>query len=267
MKSKAVALPYIIWMIVFIVVPLGMVVVFGFTSEDGGFTLQNVFKAASYANVFLKSMLLAAIATVISLVIAYPFSYIMSRTSASAQKVMMLLVMVPMWMNILLMLYAWMTIIGDTGLINQFLGLFGIKPIKMLYTQGAVVLGMVYNYLPFMIIPLYSIMEKIDNKVIEAAQDLGANGFKVFVKVILPLSVPGIVTGVTMVFVPAVSTFIISQRLGGISLIGDLIEQQFLKSYNMYLGSAMAIVLMVIMLICMGFINRLDDEDKEGMLI
>ena len=258
MKTKITSLPYLLWMAIFIVVPLGMVLYFGFTTEDGGFTFDHFVKIATnwtYVKTFLKSLWLSVIATAICLVLAYPLSFMISRMNVNAQKTMIMIVMIPMWMNFLLRTFAWMTI---------------LEWVDMLYTQEAVVIGMVYNYIPFMILPLYSVMEKIDGKVIEAAQDLGANAFKVFMKVLLPLSVPGIVTGITMVFVPAVSTFVISQRLGGTEnlLIGDMIEQQFISgTYNPFLGSAMSIVLMVIMLICMGFVNRLDEEDKEGMAI
>ena len=183
---------------------------------------------------------------------------------------MIMLIMLPMWMNFLLRTYAWMTILEKNGLINRMLGYFGIGPLEMINTQGAVVLGMVYNYLPFMILPLYSVMTKIDYSMIEAAQDLGCNPVKVILKVLMPLSLPGIITGVTMVFVPSVSTFIISRMLGGGQnmLIGDLIEQQFIGStYNPYVGSAMSLILMVIMLIIMGIMSSFDDDEMEGIVI
>lgn len=270
MKSKAPALPYILWMLIFTIIPLGLVVFFAFTNDGGAFSLEAFKGIAQYTPVLLKSLKLATIATVICLLIGYPAAYIMSRSSVKAQTMMMMLVMLPMWMNFLLRTYAWMTLLEGTGLINELFSFIGLGPFKMINTEGAVVLGMVYNYLPFMILPLYSIMEKIDKSVIEAAQDLGSNGVKVLVKVLIPLSMPGIVTGVTMVFVPAVSTFIISRLLGGGKhrLIGDLIEKLFIgDSPDFHAGSAMALILMVIMLICMGFMNRLDDEDKEGMVI
>ncbi len=272
MKSKLPALPYIIWIVLFTVIPLGLVVYFAFTNDSGAFSFEAFEGSIKYMPVLLKSLKLAFIATVICLVLAYPLAYIMSRADVSKQRMMLLLIMLPMWMNFLLRTYAWLTLLEDTGLINRFLALLGFEPVKMINTEGAVVLGMVYNYLPFMVLPLYSIMEKIDKSVIEASQDLGSNGFNVFYKVILPLSVPGIVTGITMVFVPAVSTFIISQLLSGGKqrLIGDLIQIFFMGmggAPDFHLGSALAMVLMVIMLICMGFMNRLDDEDKEGMVI
>lgn len=267
--QKLIAAPYILWMIVFIIVPLAMVAYFAVTTDQGAFTLENIREVWQYANIFARSIWLAAIATVICLVIAYPAAYILSRTNANAQSTLLMLVMLPMWMNFLLRTYAWMTILGNNGLINSFLGLFGIDSIKMLNTQGAVVLGMVYNYLPYMILPLYTVMVKIDKSVLEAAHDLGCNGTKTLFKVVMPLSVPGITSGITMVFVPAISTFIISRMLGGGSqlLIGDLIEMQFLgNSYNPNLGSAISLVLMVIVLIIMTVMNQFDADDDKVLM-
>lgn len=270
MKAKtSVASPYIVWMCIFIALPLLLVVYFAFTDKNGAFTMENISGLGQYAPVFMRSILLAAIATVICLVIAYPLAYILSRMRVSKQRLTLMLVMLPMWMNFLLRTYAWMTILERNGLINRFLGLFGLGPFQMINTQGAVVLGMVYNYLPFMILPLYTIMVKIDQSLIEAAQDLGGGTYSVLTKVLLPLSLPGISTGITMVFVPAISTFIISRMLGGGSnlLIGDLIELQFLgNSYNYNLGSAMSLVLMVIVLLCMSLTNQLSDEGMEGVI-
>ena len=231
MKSKAGASPYIVWMVVFVAVPLAIVVYFAFTDKAGSFTLENIMAPAH-------------------------------------QKMMQMLIMLPMWMNFLLRTYAWMTLLENNGLINRFLGLFGIGPLHMINTSGAVVLGMVYNYLPFMILPLYTIMVKIDQSVIEAAQDLGASQFHILSRVLVPLAMPGITTGITMVFVPSISTFIISRMLGGGSnlLPGDLIEMQFLgNSYNYNLGSAMSLVLMVIVLLCMSFTTA-DTEEMEAMV-
>lgn len=270
MKSKMVALPYVIWMIAFTVIPLALIVFFAFTTENGSFTLDNLAAIGKYVNVFWLSFKLAIIATVVCLIIGYPLAYIMSRAKPISQRTMVMLLMLPMWMNFLLRTYAWMTLLENNGLINRFLGLFGIGPLHMINTEGAVILGMVYNYLPFMVLPLYTIMMKIDSSVIEAAQDLGADTLRVFGRVIIPLSVPGIISGVTMVFVPSVSTFIISKMLGGGSnmLIGDLIQEQFIGgSYNPQLGSAISLILMLVILIVMSVINRMDDEDKEGMLI
>ena len=270
MKSKAVSLPYIIWMIAFTIIPLGMIVFFAFTTDNGNFTLDNISQIGQYMSIFLLSFKLALIATVFCLLLGYPLAYLMSRAKPVSQRTMVMLLMLPMWMNFLLRTYAWMTILENNGLLNRFFGLFGLGPFKMINTEGAVILGMVYNYLPFMVLPLYTIMMKIDPSVIEAAQDLGANAFHVFARVIVPLSLPGIISGITMVFVPSVSTFIISKMLGGGSnmLIGDLIQEQFIGgSYNPRLGSAMSLILMVVILIVMGVVNRLDDEDKEGLLV
>jgi spermidine/putrescine ABC transporter, permease protein potB len=267
-KSKAGASPYIVWMVVFVAVPLAIVVYFAFTTRDGAFTLANITGLGAYTTVFARGIVQAVIATVICLIIAFPIGFMLSRMAPAHQKMMQMLIMLPMWMNFLLRTYAWMTLLENNGLINRFLGLFGIGPLHMINTSGAVVLGMVYNYLPYMILPLYTIMVKIDQSVIEAAQDLGANQFHILTRVLVPLAMPGITTGITMVFVPSISTFIISRMLGGGSnlLPGDLIEMQFLgNSYNYNLGSAMSLVLMVIVLLCMSFTTA-DTEEMEAMV-
>ena len=263
MKSKSASYPYLVWMAIFIIVPTALVLVFAFTDKSGRFTLQNLQEVGQYSNVFLRSIWLGALATVICLLLGYPLAYIISKARARRQNVLVMLVMLPMWMNFLLRTYAWMTLLEDSGLINRALGFFGLPPVHMINTQGAVVLGMVYNYIPYMILPLYSVLTKIDRSVVEAAQDLGADSRRVFLRVTLPMSMSGVVSGVTMVFVPAVSTFIISKMLGGGSnlLIGDLIDMQFLGSaYNPNLGSAISLVLMVLILICMGIMNQFDEN-------
>ena len=268
MKSKAGASPYIVWMVVFVAVPLAIVVYFAFTTRDGAFTLANITGLGAYTTVFARGIVQAVIATVICLIIAFPIGFMLSRMAPAHQKMMQMLIMLPMWMNFLLRTYAWMTLLENNGLINRCLGLFGIGPLHRINTSGAVVLGMVYNYLPYMILPLYTIMVKIDQSVIEAAQDLGANQFHILTRVLVPLAMPGITTGITMVFVPSISTFIISRMLGGGSnlLPGDLIEMQFLgNSYNYNLGSAMSLVLMVIVLLCMSFTTA-DTEEMEAMV-
>jgi spermidine/putrescine transport system permease protein len=272
LKLKSVSLPYLVWMIIFIIVPTALVVIFAFTAKNGNFTLQNIQAVGQYSNVFLRSIWLGAIATIICLLLGYPLAYIISKTNVRRQSVLIMLVMLPMWMNFLLRTYAWMTLLEDSGIINRVLNFFGLPSIHMINTRGAVVLGMVYNYIPYMILPLYSVLTKIDKRVIEAAQDLGANRRKVFLRVTLPLSMPGVISGVTMVFVPAVSTFIISKMLGGGSnlLIGDLIDMQFLGSaYNPNLGSAISLVLMVLILICMGIMNQFDENGatEGGVLV
>lgn len=281
MKNKRswLAAPYVVWMALFTVIPIVMMVVYAFTQEivvdtETGekavrFTLNNFAQMGAYTVVFLRSFKLALIATAICLLIGYPISYWMAKEGAQFQKAAMALIMLPMWMNFLLRTYAWMTLLEKNGLINKFFGLFGLGPFNMINTSGAVVLGMVYNYLPFMILPIYTAMTKIDNSVIEAAQDLGCNVWQILFRVLVPLTGPGIATGITQVFVPAVSTFIISRMLGGGSnlLIGDLIELQFLgNSYNLNLGSAMSLVLMVIVLLCMSFTSSFDESEMEGVM-
>ncbi len=297
-------------MLVFIIVPLVLIAVFAFTTTvstdaDGNllseeevlsikeeyailygeeadvelekvifqkkiFTWENIIGVSTYMPTLINSIWLALIATVICLLLGYPVAYIISRMHYSKQKMMVMLTMLPMWMNFLLRTYAWMTILENNGLLNKLFGLVGLGPFQFINTQGAVVLGMVYNYLPFMILPLYSIMTKIDDRTIEAARDLGAGSVNVFLRVVLPLSTPGIASGISMVFVPAVSTFIISKMLGGGTnmLIGDLIDLQFLgNAYNPNLGAAISLVLMVFILLCMSITNSIDDEEMEAVIV
>ncbi len=264
------SVPYIVWMVTFIAIPLGMVAYFALTNAQGQFTLENIARGGEHMSVLLRSIKLAAIATILCVLIAYPLAYILSRKQGFKKQTLFVMVMLPMWMNFLLRTYAWMTILENNGLINKFLGLFGIGPLQMINTQGAVILGMVYNYIPFMILPLYTTMCKIGNDVIEAAQDLGGSPLQVMARVVIPLSLPGVSTGITMVFVPAISTFIISKMLGGGTnqLIGDIIELQFLgNSYNPNLGSAISLVLMVVVLLCMSIMSNFDDEEMEGRIL
>lgn len=289
LKSKAsrwAAAPYLVWMVIFIVVPLLIVIWYALTPSPASainaaaaadaataptvvFTLENLTQIGRYTGVFARSLILAAEATVICLVLAFPVGYALSRLRANKQHISLMLVMLPMWMNFLLRTYAWMSLLENNGLINRLLGLVGLGPFQLINTSGAVVLGMVYNYLPYMILPLYTAMTKIDDFTIEAAQDLGCNLFSTVTRVLIPLSSSGIATGITMVFVPSVSTFIISRMLGGGAnlLIGDLIELQFLgNAYNLNLGSAMSLVLMVIVLLCMSFTSSFDEEAMEGVM-
>ncbi len=268
MRSKLISAPYTIWMTLFIIVPMGLVAFFAFTDKSGAFTLDNIARVGQYSNVFLRSIWLGALATFISLLLGYPLAYIIAKAAPNRQSFLILLIMLPMWMNFLLRTYAWMGLLSVNGPVNTLLGFFGLGPFNMLNTSGAVVLGMVYNYVPYMILPLYTSMTKIDQSLVEAAQDLGANTTKTLVRVLIPMSVPGISTGITMVFVPAVSTFVISRMLGGGSnlLIGDLIEMQFLgNSYNLNVGSAMSLVLMIIVLLCMSFTSSFDEDEMEGV--
>lgn len=290
MKNKLyhAATPYVVWMALFVVAPIIMVVIYAFSSADGGFTFENFTRMGTYAVVFTRSFKLAAIATIICLLIGYPVSYMMSKEGPQFQKIAMVLIMLPMWMNFLLRTYSWMTILENNGLLNQFFQNVGIidfynklgsmlsadfEPIEyfqMLNTQGAVILGMVYNYLPFMIMPIYSVIVKLDYNLIQAARDLGADGFNVFKRVILPLSLPGVISGITMVFVPSVSTFAISKMLGGGTevLLGDLIEQQFLGgAYNPHLGAAISLVMMIIVVLCMVVMNRFGEGEEQAVML
>ncbi len=313
------AVPYVGWMALFVVAPIILVVVYALTAgaSDGSLgplTLANFSRMGTYAVVFTRSFKLAIIATAVCLFIGYPIAYMISKEGPRFQRIAMMLIMLPMWMNFLLRTYAWMSILENTGLLNRLFAAIGVidlgnlinsglnglcaslnqglMPIlnellgtewmlntaratdmeffQMINTQGAVVLGMVYNYLPFMILPIYSVIEKLDGSLTEAARDLGANTFGVFRKVILPLSLPGVLSGITMVFVPAVSTFAISKLLGGSNqmLLGDLIEQQFLgNAYNPHLGSAIALVMMVIVVLCMAVMNRFGEGEEQAVML
>lgn len=281
-KRPFLAIPYVVWMALFVVAPIIMVVIYAFSTASGGVTLDNFARMGTYTVIFTRSFKLAIIATFVCLLIGYPLSYIMAKEGPRFQRVGMMLIMLPMWVNFLLRTYSWMSILEKNGLINQFfsaIGLFdlinsvfgtNIQYFHMIGTQGAVVLGMVYNYLPFMILPIYSVIVKLDNSLLEAARDLGANSTAVFRKVIFPLSLPGILSGVTMVFVPSVSTFAISRLLGGGTqmLLGDLIEQQFLGgAYNPHLGSAIALVMMLIVIVCMWVMNHFGEGEEQAVLL
>ncbi len=265
-KTKALATPYIVWMMVFIIVPLLLVIYFAFTTKNGEFTIENITSMTPFMPVLFRSIWLAFISTAICLVIAFPLAFVISRAMPKKQSTLLMLMLLPMWINFLLRTYAWITLLDSNGIINHVLSFFNLPTFdNMLNNQGAIVLGMVYNYLPFMILPLYSVMTKIDNSIVEAAQDLGASQMNVVSRVIIPLSLPGISTGIIMVFVPSISTFIISRMLGGGTndLIGDIIEQQFLgTSYNPHLGSAMALVLMIIVLLIMSLFNQFGDNEE-----
>ena len=278
-KLSLFSIPYVVWMAIFVVIPILMVVVYAFSSAGGGFTLDNFARIWDYAVVFTRSFKLALIATVICLLVGYPISCFLAREGAGFQRVAMMLIMLPMWMNFLLRTYAWMSILENTGLLNRFFdaiglfdlinGLFGteIEYFKMINTQGAVVLGMVYNFLPFMILPIYSVIVKLDHRLIEAARDLGCNSFGVLRRVIWPLSLPGVISGITMVLIPSVSTFYISQKLGDgkIMLIGDVIEGQYVAN-NLHFAAAIAFVLMILLLVCMAVMRKLAGRRVEGGL-
>lgn len=272
-KSGQVVLnaPYLLWAIVFIVVPLIFVAYYAFTTADGSFTFSNIvtfFTHKQYMTVFWRSMLYALWATLICLLIAYPFSYCMSKVNMSAQRMLMLLVMLPMLMNLVVRTYSWQQILEKNGLINNLLESIGLEPIQFLGNAGVIIFGMVYNYLPFMILPIYSSISKVDKSLLEASNDLGCNVFGTIRRVILPLSLPGVLSGITMVFVPCVSTFYISRQFsdGNIKMIGDVIEDKFYRSsvpdYN--IGATISLVLMLIILVSLAVVNKFSDDDEDG---
>lgn len=275
MKRKTnsyLASPYAIWSMIFIVIPLLLIVFFGFTKEvDGRYilSLENFQRLMDpiFFKVFARSLWLALISTLLCILIGYPTAYIISKAKVSRQGILIMLFILPMWMNFLLRTYAWMSILGKNGFINTILTSLGFDPANILYTNTAVLLGMVYNFLPFMVLPIYTILSKMDQDLINAAKDLGANSFQVFTKIIFPLSIPGVASGTTMVFMPAVSTFVISKLLGGgkIMLVGNLIEQQFMAVGDWHFGSAVSIFMMILILLSMAFMNKFENESsKEG---
>ena len=295
-KRSLFAVPYIVWMAFLVVIPIIIMVVYAFTTGAtdgslGAFTLDNFTSMGSYTVVFTRSFKLALIATAVCLLIGYPISYMIAKEGPRFQRVAMVLIMLPMWMNFLLRTYSWMSILENNGLLNQIFRSIGLidlynsiaihfaadpsayQPItyfQMMGTSGAVVLGMVYNYLPFMILPIYSVIVKLDHSLVEAAHDLGANNLCVFRKVIFPLSLPGVLSGITMVFVPSVSTFAISRLLGGGNqmLLGDLIELQFTGgAYNPHLGAAIAMVMMVIVVVCMWVMNHFGEGEEQAVML
>ena len=269
-KSLLICTPYILWMLAFTLIPLGVVGYYALTDPDtGALTFSNLAQIMEYLPVLWKSVWYSLVSAFICLLLGYPVAYYIAHRGPVMQKILYMLVMLPMCMSFLLRTLAWVGLLQDTGIINALLGKLGIGPIRMIRTAGAVILGMVYNYLPYMILPLYAIIVKIDNRLIEAAEDLGCNSFQVFSKVILPLSMPGILSGITMVFVPAVSTFYISQKLGGTEtlLIGDVIERQFKQAYNPNVGAALSLVLMALVFICTGIMNRLGSDEEGGVVV
>lgn len=263
LRHSVVAAPHIVWSVLFIIAPLLFILYYSFTDAGGAFSLVNIADlfTADYLTIFLRSVCFAIIATFICLVIAYPLAYFLSRMKAHTQGILIMLIMLPMWMNLLIRTYCWMNLLETNGLINTLLG----TEFKLLGTAGAVILGMVYNFLPYMVLPICTVMSKIDPSLMEAAGDLGCNNFIAVIKVMLPLSLSGVISGITMVFVPCISTFYISQKMGGGSfdLIGDTIERQFMANTNYNMGAALSLVLMVIVLISMAIMNRFGDEEGE----
>lgn len=267
-KSKSLlAYPYVVWSLIFIVAPIVIILVLSFLKTTNGqtvFSLDNYKKILNpiYLNIFLHSIILAFISTVLCLILGYPVAYIISKYNFKKRNILILLFILPMWMNFLIKTYAWMAILNTNGILNNILGIFGISPVKFLYTEGAVLLGMVYNFLPFMVIPIYTVLIKLDQTLIDASYDLGATKLQTFKKVILPLSLPGVISGITMVFMPAVSTFVISRLLGGSKylLVGNLIEQEITAVGDWNLGSSLAIFMMILILISMAFMTKYEKK-------
>ena len=268
-SQKMLDKPYLLWSVLFIIVPLVMVVFYAFTDKTGAFTFSNIAQIKNYFPTILLSVLYGLAATVICVLIGYPFAYALSKHSVNTQRTMVLLVMLPMWMNFLIRTYSLMTILGDSGVVNNLLNALGLKSVHMINTGGAVIFGMVYNFLPYMILPIYTVLSKLDNSLVEAAHDLGSGRITTFRRVILPLSLPGLLSGITMVFVPCVTTFYITQKLGGgqIVLIGDVIETQFQSANNYHLGAALSFVLMILIFVCLGVMNYFDDGTQDGGVV
>ena len=270
MKRNWYAYPYVLWMLIFIVAPLFLIIYYTFTkTTDEGikFTLENMVRLCDpiYLRVFLRSVWLALASTVLCLLIGYPVALILASREYRKKKVLTLLFVIPMWINFLVRTYAWMTLLEKNSVINTVLNFLGLPPINILYTDQAVILGMVYDFLPFMVLPIYSVLVKLDRSIIEAAEDLGANYLTVLKRIIIPLSLPGVMSGITMVFMPAITTFVISRLLGGghYTLIGNLIEQQFIFTGDWNFGSALSFVLMILILLSMLVMCKYD-KDHEG---
>jgi|AGTN01.1.fsa_nt_gi ABC-type spermidine/putrescine transport system, permease component I len=268
MKSKRAALPYVVWSLLFILGPILITLFYAFGQDN--FTLANIGKAFSgeYFAIFLKSLLTALMVAAICLLAGYPAAYIVSRMKAQTARFVIVLMVLPMWINFLLRTYAWRMLLDDNGIINQLLMSVGIPAQQLLYTQGAVVMGLTYDFLPFMILPIYTALQKIDNGLLEASSDLGANRLRTFARVIFPLSLPGIITGIVMVFMPAITTFVVTELLGGgkYNMYGDLITEQFLQTRDWNFGSALAVVMFLLMAVSMVIIRHID-KDGEGYVL
>ena len=267
MKTKLLGLPYYLWCVVFILIPLGMVFYYGLTDKSGAFTLENIVSitAPEHLKALFLALLLSVIATLLCLLLAYPLAMILCGMQVNQHSFIVFIFILPMWMNFLLRTLAWQTLLEKTGVINSILHFLHLPGLNIINTPYAIVLGMVYNFLPFMVLPIYNALSKIDDNVIQAARDLGANGLQVFLKITLPLSTPGIISGITMVFVPALTTFVISKLLGGskVLLIGNVIEEEFTQASNWHLGSGLSIVLMIFILVNM-ILSVVFDKDGEG---
>ena len=277
-RFSTLAVPYIVWAALMLVLPMALIAMYSFMEPGNSiisfsFTLEHYvkfFTDPDFLLILWRSLVIAVKTTIICLILGYPVAYFIARSREKVQNILILCITIPMWINMLVRTYAWIGLLSEGGIIQQILGLFGLGDVELLYTEWSVLLGMVYNFLPFMVLPLYSVMTKIDTRIIEAAQDLGSNGWQVFRRVILPLSVPGIVSGITMVFVPAVSTFVITKLLGGskTQMIGDTIETMFIgQAANYNVGAALSLVLMVLILLCMAFMGMVDKEEEGGLAV
>ncbi len=262
------SMPHIVWMIMFIVAPMLFVLYFAFTDSDG-FSLSNITSLSQYSNVFILSIAFALIATVICLIIGYPLAYFMAKSKPKTQKIFLILLMLPMWCNLLIRTYALMALLDNGGLLNSFLQNMGFDTLHIVGSDFGVILGMVYDFLPYMVLPIFTVMSKLNVRYLEAASDLGCNGFKTLTKVVMPLSVSGVISGVTMVFVPSISTFYISQKLGAgkIDLIGDTIERLFQNTSTYNVGAAISLVMMILILISVAIMNKFSDGDEGGIVI
>ena len=269
-KNKWLSAPYILWSAVFIIVPLGMILYYGLTDQTGSFTLDNITAIASagHAKALRVSLLLSLVSTLVCFLLAYPLAMILAGVQVKRHNFIILVFILPMWMNFLLRTLAWQTLLEKNGVINHVLSFLHLPALRIINTPAAIILGMVYNFLPFMVLPLYNALSKIDTNVINAASDLGANHVYTFIRIILPLSIPGIISGITMVFIPALTTFVISSLLGGgkLLLIGDVIEQEFTRTSNWHLGSGLSMILMVFILINM-VLSAIFDKDGEGSML
>lgn len=269
-KNKWLSAPYILWSAVFIIVPLGMILYYGLTDQTGSFTLDNITAIASagHAKALRVSLLLSLVSTLVCFLLAYPLAMILASVQVKRHNFIILVFILPMWMNFLLRTLAWQTLLEKNGVINHVLSFLHLPALRIINTPAAIILGMVYNFLPFMVLPLYNALSKIDTNVINAARDLGANHVHTFIRIILPLSIPGIISGITMVFIPALTTFVISSLLGGgkLLLIGDVIEQEFTRTSNWHLGSGLSMILMVFILVNM-VLSAIFDKDGEGSML
>ncbi len=265
--QKLVAVPHIVWVIMFIAAPMLFVLYFALTDAEGRFSLSNITELHKYGNVFILSIAFALIATVVCLLIGYPLAYFMSKQSERAQKILMVLVMLPMWCNLLIRTYALMALLDNGGLLNSLLDKMGLEKLPIVGTNFGVILGMVYDFLPYMVLPIFTSMTKLDKRYIEASHDLGCNNWQTMTKVIMPLTVSGVVSGITMVFVPSISTFYISQKLGAgkIDLVGDTIERLFQNTSTYGVGAAMSLIMMILIILSIGIMNRFTDDSEDNV--